>query len=604
MSPDQPPATEVQDFKLPFGAAPCGGGLVGFRIWAPDAAAAQIALADAAPVPMHSVGGGWFEGQARTAAGAQYQYLLTLPNMAEPLAVPDPASRAQAGDVHGHSVVVDPAAYHWQCQDWRGRPWHEAVVYELHVGAMGGFKAVTARLQALAQLGVTAVELMPIAEFPGDRNWGYDGVLAFAPEASYGTPAELKQLIDTAHQLDMMVFLDVVYNHFGPDGNYIGAYASGFYRHDLKTPWGDSIDFRRPEVRQFFTQNAIYWLDEYRFDGLRFDAVHMIRDPEFLRALAAAIRTAIPADRRVHLVIENEENAADLLRVGPDAPGFDAQWDDDMHHCMHVLLTGESEAYYEDFQDDPAGKLARCLAEGFAYQGEPSPHAGGTPRGQPSSQLPSTAFVVCLQNHDQIGNRAMGERLTVLADPDGLRAAVALLLLCPHIPMIFMGEEWGSRSPFLFFTAHNDELAELVRQGRRREFAKFAAFTDPARRELIPDPNAVATFEASRPDAVPPGADAEAYRALYTQLLQLRAADVAPRIPGTMSLAAEAIGAKAVRASWRMGDGATLTIASNLGPAPVRCGPLEGRIVFASAGFSGGDLPAHTTVVTLRDAAP
>ena len=604
MSPDPTSVSEVQDFTLPFGAAPCGDGAVAFRVWAPDATAAEILLADAAPVAMQSRTGGWFEGRAAAAAGALYRYRFTLPNMAEPLSVPDPAARAQAGDVHGQSVVVDPKAYRWQQEDWRGRPWNEAVVYELHVGALGGFKAVTAGLAALAALGITAVELMPIAEFPGDRNWGYDGVLAFAPEASYGTPAELKELIDTAHRLGMMVFLDVVYNHFGPDGNYLGAYASGFYRHDLKTPWGDSIDFRRPEVRQFFTQNAIYWLDEYRFDGLRFDAVHMIRDPAFLLELAAAIRAAIPAGRHVHLVIENEENAASLLRSGPGAPGFDAQWADDMHHCLHVLLTDESEAYYEDFQDDPAGKLARCLAEGFAYQGEASPHAGGTPRGEPSGHLPSTAFVVCLQNHDQIGNRAMGERLTVLADAEALRAAVALLLLCPHIPMIFMGEEWGSTSPFLFFTAHHDELAELVRQGRRREFAKFAAFTDPARRELIPDPNGVATFAASRPDATPPGAEGETWRALYTALLKLRAAEIAPRIPGATAIAAAAIGPKAVRASWRMGDGATLTIVGNLGPAAIACEHLEGRVLFASHAIVDGRLPARATIATLLDAAP
>ena len=591
-----PPARTT---RLPFGATPAADGTVAFRVWAPDATAAAVEIAGA-PAAMQPQPGGWFACTVPAAIGAAYRYRFTLPDHPDGLSVPDPAARAQSGDVHGHSIVVDPEAYAWANLGWRGRPWHETVVYELHVGALGGFTGVAAALPALAALGVTAVELMPIAEFPGDRNWGYDGVLLYAPDAAYGTPGELKRLVDIAHGLGLMVFLDVVYNHFGPDGNYLGAYASAFYRHDQTTPWGDGIDFRRPEVRRFFIENALFWTQEYRFDGLRLDAVHMIRDQGFLQELAAEVRAAAP-DRHLHLVIENEDNAAGLLRTGPEAPGFDAQWADDLHHCLHVLLTGESEAYYEDFQAAPAAQLARCLAEGFAYQGEPSPHAGGAPRGEPSADLPPTAFVVCLQNHDQIGNRALGERLTVLADPAALRAAVALLLLSPQIPMLFMGEEIGSRRPFLFFTGHHDDLAEQVRQGRRREFAKFAAFTDPARRERIPDPNAHASFAASTLDLALDDPEAASWRAYYRALLALRTAAIVPHIPGATSLGATAIGAKAVLARWRLGDGRRLTLASNLDSSEIACPDLEGRRLFATTGATAGTLAPHSTVATLTE---
>jgi maltooligosyltrehalose trehalohydrolase len=372
------------------------------------------------------------------------------------------------------------------------------VIYELPPGTFGGFDGIRAELPRLAALGVTVIELMPIADFPGQHNWGYDGVLPYAPDAAYGTPEALKALVDAAHGLGLMVMLDVVYNHFGPDGAYLHAYAKSFFREDLHTPWGAAIDFDRPEVQQYFEQNALYWLMEYRFDGLRFDAVHAIGSPAFLDQLAAFLRSGVEPGRYIHLVLEHEGNAARHLRESATAPGFDAQWTDDVHHCLHVLLTGEDEGYYEDFRD-PINQLARCMAEGFAYQGEISPHSG-KPRGEPSGHLPSTSFVICLQNHDQIGNRAMGDRLTMLANPQGLRAATALLLLAPFIPLLFMGEEVFSKTPFLFFTDHNDELAELVRNGRREEFKHFAAFQDPERRERIPDPNAASTFTASIPE--------------------------------------------------------------------------------------------------------
>ncbi|MBV9655381.1 MAG: malto-oligosyltrehalose trehalohydrolase [Acetobacteraceae bacterium] len=578
--------------RFPFGAQRGEDGRVTFRLWAPDAPEVALEIEGRSPVPMEGEPEGWFAVTVPAEPGAQYKYRVK-----PDLAVPDPASRFQAGDVHGASVVVDPRAFSWKNTAWRGRPWNEAVIYELHPGATGGFAGITAKLPALKELGVTVVELMPIADFPGRHNWGYDGVLPYAPDSAYGTPDELKTLIDTAHGLGVSVMLDVVYNHFGPDGNYLHAYAETFFRDDLQTPWGVSIDFRKRPVRDYFIGNALYWLMEYRFDGLRFDAVHAISEPDFLDEMARTIRATVEPGRHVHLVLEHEGNKASHL-----APGlFDAQWTDDWHHCMHVMLTGEHEGYYEDFQDS-ARQLARAMAEGFVYQGEVSPH-GGEKRGEPSGHLPPTAFVICLQNHDQIGNRAFGDRLTALARPAALRAAATALLMSPNIPMLFMGEEWGTKAPFLFFTDHNEELAKLVREGRRREFQKFAAFSDPARRETIPDPNAASTFDASTPDASEATADGHAaVLSLHRELLALRHRYVVPGIPGARSEGAEAIGPKAVVARWRLGNGALLTIAVNLDEAPVPIGPLTGEMLYGSGDHltrivPEGALPGDNAVV-------
>ncbi|HYZ35043.1 MAG TPA: malto-oligosyltrehalose trehalohydrolase, partial [Crenalkalicoccus sp.] len=537
-----------------------------FRIWAPEAARVALEVTGRDPLPMQAEGEGWFGIEAPVGAGARYRF-----RVASDLAVPDPASRQQDGDVHDASVVVDPRAFAWQHAGWRGRPWHEAVIYELHAGAMGGFRGVQAALPRLRELGITAIELMPVADFPGARNWGYDGALPYAPDAAYGTPEDLKALVDAAHGMGLMVLLDVVYNHFGPDGAYLHAYAKPFFDGGVHTPWGAAIDFRKPAVRSYFEENALFWLNEYRFDGLRFDAVHAIAEADWLDALAARIRREVQQDspgRHVHLVLENERNAARHLRPLGE---FDAQWNDDGHNVLHALLTGEREGYYEDFAGDGAAKLAKVLAEGFLFQGQVSGHLGA-PRGEPSAALPPTAFVLFLQNHDQVGNRAFGERLARLADPQALAAATALLLLSPQIPLLFMGEEWGATAPFLFFTDHNAELAPLVTAGRRKEFAKFAAFQDPAQRERIPDPNAEASFRASIPD---PG---EAERplhsgtlALHRRLLALRRERIMPHLPGARSAGARAVGPAAVIARWRLGDGSVLLLATNLGEAPSAC---------------------------------
>jgi malto-oligosyltrehalose trehalohydrolase len=579
-------------WRLSFGANLVDPNRTRFRLWAPAQSAVAVAIEGRAAQPMTRSADGWFEAEADCGAGALYRYVL-----GDGTAVPDPASRAQSGDIHGFSVVVDPSRYQWRNHGWQGRPWTETIVYELHAGLLGGYAGVARELPRLAALGITAIELMPIAEFPGARNWGYDGALPFAPESSYGTPDDLKALVDAAHDHELSIFLDVVYNHFGPDGNYLSLYAPQFFRDDVTTPWGPAIDFRRDEVRRFFADNAIYWLNEYRFDGLRFDAVHAITETDWLEEMAVAVRNTVEPGRQIHLVLENDNNDAALL-----AGRFDAQWNDDGHHVLHVMLTGEHDGYYGDYVPDPAQRLARCLKDGFVYQGEPSKHRGGNARGMPSGSLPPTVFVLFLQNHDQIGNRAFGERLTVLADPRALEAAIALQLLCPQIPLIFMGEEAASASPFLFFTDHNSELAAAVREGRRREFAGFSQFSDPALLEKLSDPNDVSTFERSKPS---PGADNGRRREeLYKTLIGIRRVEIMPRLKGARAVNARAVGESAVVAHWRMGDNALLTIGINLGAAAVAMPAHQGRILFASSPAVGescraGRLEPFATVAVL-----
>ncbi|MFN3945655.1 MAG: malto-oligosyltrehalose trehalohydrolase [Allosphingosinicella sp.] len=550
-----------------WGPEPLGGGRWRFNLWAPGVERVNLEIAapserEGLEVAMSQSGDGWFSAEAEARSGTRYRFRVS-----PDLAVPDPASRAQAEDVHGWSLLVDPDSYRWQAADWAGRPWEETVIYELHAGLLGGFRGVADRLPDIAALGVTAVELMPVAAFSGTRNWGYDGVLPYAPAAAYGSPDDLKALVDKAHALGLSIYLDVVYNHFGPDGNYLHAYANDFFHPEIRTPWGDAIAFDREPVRRFFIDNALMWLTEYRFDGLRFDAVHAIGDVGFLDAMAAELRAAT-VGRHVHLMLENEANDAERLERG-----FDAQWNDDFHNTIHVMLTGESEAYYGGFAERPAEKLARCLAEGFVYQGE-TPPGGDHPRGAPSGHLRSTAFIPFLQNHDQIGNRAMGERLTRLTSRERLRAATALLLLMPQVPLLFMGDETGSESPFLFFTDFHDELADAVREGRRREFAKFAAFADPEARARIPDPNAEATFAGSRPE---PGPAAAEWRAFYADLLDLRRREIVPRLKGARGDGARALSETAVLAHWRLGDGSRLTIFADLGETPTDPSSLSAK---------------------------
>jgi maltooligosyltrehalose trehalohydrolase len=577
-----------------FGARYLGDGRTHFRLWAPAAGRVDVQFADGRAIPLAGGDDGFFAAELPAAPGVGYRYCIDGEHL-----VPDPASRAQADDVHDDSVVVDPAAYVWQHPQWQGRPWQEMVVYELHVGACGGFAGVARQLGRLADLGIGAIELMPIADFAGRRNWGYDGVLPFAPDRSYGSPAQLKALVDQAHGLGLCVYLDVVYNHFGPEGNFLHRYAPQFFDSGVHTPWGAAIDFGRREVRDFFAANALYWLEEYRFDGLRFDAVHAIGDPGWLDEMAATLRAAIAPGRHLHLVLENERNAPAHLRDDR----FDAQWNDDAHNALHALVTGESDGYYAHYHPDPLRHLARCLREGFAYQGEVTPGSEQA-RGEPSGHLPPWRFVFFLQNHDQVGNRALGERLQSLVDEPVLRAAVALQLLCPQVPLVFMGEEWGSQRPFQYFTDFHDALGAAVREGRRSEFAGFPAFADAERREQIPDPNEEATFRRSMPDFDADDPDSRRWRRLYAGLLRLRRERIVPGLVGCRSESVDACGAAALVARWTLGSGEGLVIAVNFGSDAVAATACSGELLFESSAGAGktarlGRLVARSCAVFL-----
>lgn len=563
---------------MPFGVERQPDSTWRFRLWAPAARSVDLCLENlpgGTLLPMKREDGGWFSLITdRVGPGALYRYRIDGGQR-----VPDPASRFQPQDVHGPSQVIDPGAWEWNDAEWQGRLWEEAVIYELHVGTFtesGTYAGVKQRLDELVELGITAIELMPLADFPGRRNWGYDGVLPFAPDSRYGTPEDLKDLVESAHARGLMVFLDVVYNHFGPEGNYLHLYAPSFFTDRHHTPWGAAINFDGPDsgpVRDFFIHNALYWIEEYHFDGLRLDAVHAIIDdsrPDILQDLAQAVESGPGATRPVHLVLENDHNAAHYLeRDFAHRPRwYVAQWNDDIHHALHVLTTGENGGYYEDYADVPARHLGRCLTEGFAYQGEPSRYRNGAPRGEVSRGLSATAFVSLLQNHDQIGNRAMGERITRIAPEAAVRAATAILLLAPSPPLLFMGQEWGAPQPFLFFCDFGPELAAAVTQGRRKEFARFPEFSDANARARIPDPNDEETFRRSRLDreSSQTGA-AQSWRQFHRELLSLRAREIVPRLHSqpTGNASFETLDGCAVRAHWRLADGASLTLLANLG---------------------------------------
>ena len=549
-----------------WGAWPAGDGQVRFALWAPDAHTVEVIFDSGERAALQRQDDGFFSGVVACALDARYRYRVDGQTP-----VPDPASRWQPDGVHGSSAVQRVDGYHWTHTQWHGRPWDEAVIYELHVGACGGYAGVQAQLPQLAAMGITAIELMPLSAFPGAHNWGYDGVLPYAPAEAYGTPDELKALIDAAHGHGLMVLLDVVYNHFGPDGNYLGSYASAFFNEDKPTPWGAAIDFRKPPVQRYFLDNALMWLHEYGFDGLRLDAVHAITPNAFLDTLRETIEASLPAGRHVHLVLENEANQASQLDRG-----YTAQWDDDFHNALHVLLTGEEEGYYAAFADQPTQHLARVLGEGFAYQGQPDPR--GHVRGEPSGALPPHKFVIFAQNHDQIGNRACGERLSVLVSPQRLRAALALTALTPMIPLFFMGEPWGATQPFLFFTDFGPPLDDAVREGRRREFAHFAAFADPAKRETIPDPNSHATFAASRaPIEDAAHGDGAQWAAWFQALLGVRRQWLVPGLAQARALRASVLADGAVTATWEL-PGGLWHIAFNVGAEAVPLPPLRGRV--------------------------
>jgi maltooligosyltrehalose trehalohydrolase len=548
---------------------------VTFRLWAPAVQDVQLALDRL--IPMQRRDGGWFDLHVPgLAPGTRYQFRID-----SKLDIPDPASHFQPDDVHGASELIDHT-FDWQCNDWKGRPWEETVVSEVHVGTFtrdGTFRAIIDKLDHLKATGITALELMPLSDFPGRWNWGYDGVLPFAPDSAYGRPEDLKALIDAAHARGLIVFLDVVYNHFGPEGNYLHRIAPQFFT-DAHTPWGVAIDYEQPEVRDYVIENVLHWLRHYRFDGLRFDAVHAIvapGEPHILMAISKAVGAfAAQTGRHIHLVLEHDENRASMLdpREEPPAGHYRAQWNDDYHHAWHVFLTHEDTGYYRDYERGTAAHIARALQDGFAYQGELSPHRDGKPRGEPSRHLPPGAFVNFLQNHDQIGNRPKGERLTTLVRPESLAAALAILLLQPSPPLLFMGEEWGATEPFPFFCDFEGELADAVRNGRKKEFAQAYAKHGGAD---IPDPLAESTRDAAVLDWE------VLKRAPYAERLALMRALLAARREFVMPLAPKMTGESdavfrdgILRASWRAGD-RSLDVVGNLSNEPRPCPALNWR---------------------------
>ena len=426
-----------------------------------------------------------------------------------------------------------------------------------------------ARLDYLQELGITAIEIMPIADFPGVRSWGYDGVLLYAPDSAYGRPEDFKAFIDAAHERGIQVLLDVVYNHFGPDGNYLPVYAPNFFTDRHHTPWGAALNFdgfRSRTVREFIIHNALYWLEEYHLDGLRLDAVHAIIDDSalhVLKELAERVRTWRPG---AHLILENEENQAGLLiRATNGEPRYyTGQWNDDVHHVLHTAATGENRAYYADYQGD-TDMLGRALAEGFGFQGQLM-KSRGTPRGESSVSLVPEAFVAFIQNHDQIGNRAFGERIHSLASAGAIRAISAVYLLLPQIPMVFMGEEWGTEHPFAYFSNFGGELAEKIRDGRRKEFEQFPEFQTEEMRARIPDPESDATFQLSKLRwSELAEAKHAAWHDLYQRLLAIRREKIIPLIPFFRGRAANyrVIAAGALVVQWAHTQGA-LQLAVNL----------------------------------------
>ncbi|HVF64593.1 MAG TPA: malto-oligosyltrehalose trehalohydrolase [Casimicrobiaceae bacterium] len=591
-------------YRMPFGAE-VRGSSTRFRLWAPGAPRVDLVFGAAKDGPMHTMqrnDDGFFEATTEAPAGTRYAFRID-----DDLVVPDPASRYNPDDVHAPSEVVDPEAYRWNDADWRGRPWHEAVVYELHVGTFtrrGSYAGVEDRLDDLRDLGITAIELMPLSDFPGRCNWGYDGVLPFAPDASYGTPDDLKRLIDAAHARSMMVLLDVVYNHFGPEGNYLHAYAPQFFNPRHHTPWGAAINFDGEHsrfVRDFFVHNALYWLTEFHLDGLRLDAVHAIADdsrPDIVDEIAAEVVKHAGNHRHVHLVLENDRNEARRLRRSAHGKPrlATAQWNDDIHHALHVAVTGERDGYYADYANAPLQWFARALAEGFVYQGQPSPYRDGAARGEPSDDVAPIAFVNFAQNHDQIGNRAFGERIGAIADEGRLRTAIACLLLAPAIPMLFMGEEFAASAPFLFFCDFGDELAAAVTKGRRDEFGRFARFRDPAVRQSIPDPNAMSTFKASTLDwNERQGARGKDMLAFYRRCLTARRDHVVPLLSSIVRGGRHELSADMLHVAWPLGDTRRLSLDANFGASEAISPCIADRLLFATEGglMPQSLVPAH-----------
>ncbi len=598
--------------RMPFGAEVLPDGGVRFRLYAPAAERVWLALdGRERQIEMRPLADGWFECISEEARpGTRYRYVLP-----DGTNVPDPVSRFQPEDVNGPSEVIAPGSYTWNDGAWVGRPWSEAVIYELHIGTFtpeGTFRAAIGKLDHLRDLGVTVIELMPIGDFSGTRGWGYDGVLWYAPDSAYGRPEDLKALVSAAHARGIAVMLDVVYNHFGPEGNYLPKYFPQLLTERHKTSWGAAVNYDGEgsrAVRELAIHNALYWIEEFHMDGLRLDAVHAIIDdgPQHLLTELADRVHALGTPYAIHLVLENEKNEA--KRLTRDARGnpehFTAQWNDDMHHVLHTAATHEDAGYYADYKGDTE-LLGRALAEGFAYQGQASV-CTGKQRGEPCAHLPPSAFVAFIQNHDQIGNRAFGERINDISDPEAVKALVAVYLLLPQVPMIFMGEEWRASTPFPYFCDFHGDLADKVRQGRRDEFKKFPEFQDPANRDRIPDPLAESTFLSAklRWEEVGNPENAECL-GRHRDLIAVRQREIAPLLYGALDNAGtfEIVGPGAVVVRWGIEDGRELKLYANLCDRPKDSFPNpEGRVLWHQGPeLQGTTFGPWTVRWTLKDA--
>ncbi|MEW5496762.1 malto-oligosyltrehalose trehalohydrolase [Enterobacter cloacae] len=570
---------EFRTFQKQWGAEFISGDVVRFRVWAEGQQQLTLRLAER-DLPMTAVENGWFQIDVPGVThGTEYQFVLQ-----DGMVVPDPASRAQKGDVNGPSVVIDPGRYQPINPDWAGRPWEETAIYELHIGTFtpqGTFRAAIDKLPYLAELGITQLEVMPVSQFGGSRGWGYDGVLLYAPHSAYGTPEDFHAFIDAAHGLGLSVVLDIVLNHFGPEGNYLPLLSPAFFDAQRMTPWGNGIAYEREPVRHYILDAPLFWLTEYRLDGLRFDAIDQIKDTaskHILQQIAETIREALP-DRHIHLTTEDSRNVIFLHPRDEKGatPLFTAEWNDDFHNAAHVFATGETHAYYQDFAFEPEKKFARALAEGFVYQGEVSLQTGHS-RGVECHTQPPTFFVDFIQNHDQTGNRAQGERLITLAGADKTRVLLAALLLSPHIPLLFMGEEYGETNPFLFFTDFHGDLAKAVREGRAKEFTGHSGHDGD-----VPDPNDEQTFARSKLDwHNVTTAQGKSWLRFTRSLLVLRHRYLVPllRPGGTVEGKIVKTAPGMVAVSWSFPTG-TLSLALNIGNKPVDVPALAGETLFS-----------------------
>ena len=555
-------------WRLTLGALPAGGG-VEFRVWAPTASEVLVIPEGAtAPFPLGKRDDGTFLGRSEALrAGDRYRYLVDGRGP-----FPDPASRFQPEGVHGPSEIVDPGAFVWNDADWRGVGPADLVIYELHVGTFtteGTFAAASAHLREVADLGATAIELMPVADFPGRRGWGYDGVDLFAPARCYGRPDDLRRLVDEAHRLGLAVLLDVVYNHLGPDGNYLAQFSPYYFSATHRSPWGPAVNLDGPHsatVRGFFVANALHWLHEYHFDGLRLDATHHLIDEgprHFLAELSARVRESVPG-RPIHLIAEDPRNLSRMLRGESEGGwGLDGVWSDDFHHQLRRFLVGDDEGVFRDFRGTLAD-LATTINDGWLFRGEFSIHRQYH-RGTDPAGIGPRKVVFAIQNHDRIGNRALGERLNRQVEAATFRAAVALLLATAATPLLFMGQEWAAETPFLFFTDHEEGLGRAVREGRRHEFRQYAAFADSARHELIPDIQAESTFLACKLDR--PERDREPHAStlrLHRALLKLRRTEPALRSDRAGGIQAVAIGEETLLLRREVEGGPALAVVVRL----------------------------------------